>query len=130
MGSRGAVAKYGYVTDLDYHTVKVTESGVKVLDGYGNNHSLPELAHSPNSIYARFKDNKLYEIRFFDNKGYPIIELAYHPEPKLNNGDKQCFVLHMHLYKGLTRLPAEFITSDVEEKYKDYLKEFELYDKC
>ena len=130
MGSRGAVAKYGYVTDLDYHTVKVTESGVKILKGYGNNHSLPELAHTPNSIYARFKDDEFYEMRFFNNKGYPIIEIAYHPEPKINNGDKQQKILHFHVYNGLERKDAEMMNDDIKEKYSKFLKEFDLYDKC
>ena len=69
-------------------------------------------------------------MRFFNNKGYPIIEIAYHPEPKINNGDKQQKILHFHVYNGLERKDAEMMNDDIKEKYSKFLKEFDLYDKC
>lgn len=132
MSSRGSVAKHGFVTTKDYYTERITENGVKILIGNGNNHSLPEMAHSPNSIYAKLKDDgkTLHEMRFFDEKGMPIIELAYHPEPNINNGDRDNDILHFHQFDSLTRLPAKRMDlhQEIKEKYKDYLKEFDLYD--
>ncbi len=132
MSSRGALAKFGYITTKDYNILRVTESGVKILVGIGNNHSLPELAHTPNSIYAKLKEDgiTLHELRFFDEKGYPIFEIAYHPEPVINNRNRETSIVHYHTFNGLTRKPANLIDDSIKEKYKEYLKEFDLYDKC
>lgn len=132
MSSRGSVAKYGNIPNKDYYTDQVTENGVKILKGLGNNHSLPEIAHSPNSIYAKLKDDgiTLHEMRFFDENGYPIIEIAYHPEPAINNGDRETDILHFHYFNGLARKEAirMDLHPEIKEKYKEYLKEFDLYD--
>lgn len=132
MSSRGSVARYGNIPNKDYYTDKITENGVKILKGLRNNHSLPEIAHTPNSIYAKLKDDgvTLHEMRFFDEKGYPFIEMAYHPEPKINNGDRETDILHFHYFDGLTRLPAKRMDlyKEIKEKYKKYLEEFDLYD--
>lgn len=132
MSSRGAVAKYGFVTTKDYNVLMVTNSGVKILTGVGNNHSLPELAHSPNSIYAKLKKDgiTLHELRFFDEKGHPIFEIAYHPEPAINNGDRETSIVHYHTFSGLKRDDAIKMDEFIKEKYKKFLKEFNLYDKC
>ena len=134
MSSRGSVIKNGHITTSEYKTNKVTSHGVKILEGYGNNHSLPDYAHTPNSIYAKLKKDKktLHEMRFYDEKGYPIIEIAYHPEPPINNGSKAP-VVHFHMLdERLNRYYKDTIKNhpDIKEKYLDYLKEFDLYDKC
>ncbi len=130
MASRGSRAKNGHVTTDEYSTESVTENGVKVLKGKGNNHSLPDYSHSSNSVYAKLKrDGTLHEIRFYDSNGNPVLEIAYHGEPKLNHGNKDP-VVHFHTYVGLVRSPAVRITSEIKEKYAKYLKEFGLYDKC
>ncbi len=134
MCSRGAVAKYGYTTTDDYETVAITESGVKILVGKNGKHSLPEISNTPNSIYAKMKDDgvTLHEMRFFGDDCMPTIELAYHPEPNLNNGDRQEDIVHFHLFDGLKRLDAVRISDciEIKEQYEKYLKEFNLYDKC
>ena len=58
MSSRGAVAKIGHVTMDAYMTIKITDSGAKILEGLNGNHSLPEISHSPNSIYVKLKKDK------------------------------------------------------------------------
>lgn len=70
-------------------------------------------------------------MRFFDEKNMPIIEIAYHPEPNLNNGDRKNNILHFHLFNGLKRdEPMRMnVNPMIKEKYKKYLKEFDLYDK-
>lgn len=130
MASRGSKARNGFVTANEYSTESMTKSGVKVLKGNGYNHSLPDYSHSPKSIYAKLKrDGSLHEMRFYDAKGSPIIEIANHPEPKINNGSRDP-VVHYHLYNGVTRSNAERLTKTIREKYAKYLKEFNLYDKC
>lgn len=127
MSSKGTAAENGHITDSDYKTIKITDNGVKILIGLHNNHSLPELSHSPNSIYAKLKnDGTLHEMRFFDSNGYPYIEIAYHPEPKLNNGNRVENVLHFHTFDSLNRNDAQILTEDYKVKYYKYLKEFDL----
>lgn len=130
MASRGSKAKNGHVTTDEYATDSVTESGVKILKGKGGRHSLPDYSHSPNSIYAKLTENGiLREMRFYDSDGNPVLEIAYHCEPKLSNGSKEKIV-HCHSYDGLMRTKAARITNQIKEKYAEYLKEFDLYDKC
>jgi hypothetical protein len=132
MSSRGSRATNGHVTTSEYTTYSITNTGVKILKGIGNNHSLPDYSHSPNSIYAKLKkDGKtLHEMRFYDKNGNPIIEIGYHPEPIINNGDRVMNILHYHVYSGLDRINVERMSDhpDVKEKYSIYLKEFDLYD--
>lgn len=130
MASRGSEAKNGHVTTDEYSTESVTENGVKILKGNGRNHSLPDYSHSPNSVYAKLKkDGTLHEMRFYDSKGNPVLEIAHHGEPNLNRGNKDPIV-HYHTYDGLARSPAARMTGEIKEKYAKYLKEFDLYDKC
>lgn len=133
MSSRGSKAKRGYITTDAYFTKKITQNGVKILIGLNGNHSLPELSHSPNSIYAKLKkDNKtLHEMRFFDENHNVIFEIGYHPEPNLNQKDRRENILHLHYYdKNLNRKEAikMDLYPEIKEKYKKYLKEFDLYD--
>lgn len=60
----------------------------------------------------------------------PVIEIAYHLEPNINNSDRETDILHYHLFKGLKRDDPIRIDekSDIKEKYKEFLKEFDLYD--
>ncbi len=130
MASRGSKAKNGHITMNEYSTERVTENGVKILTGNGNNHSLPDYSHTPNSVYAKLnKYGLLHEMRFYDAKGNIVLEIAYHSEPSLNNGNKEP-VAHYHVYDGLMRSKAEKITMEIKDKYAEYLKEFDLYDKC
>lgn len=134
MASRGSFTKNGYVTTDEYETLSEIGEDIKILSGLGDNHSLPDFAHSPNSVYAKMKfDGKtLHEMRIYDKNGNIIIEIAYHPEPNINNGDRQSNIVHFHLYDGLKRLPAMRMDEhpEIKEKYAKYLKELGLYDKC
>ncbi len=57
------------------------------------------------------------------------MEIANHGEPRLNHGKKDPIV-HYHTYSGLIRSKAIAITDEIKKKYAEYLKEFDLYDKC
>ena len=129
MSSRGAKAKNGHVTTNEYRTILITESGVKVLKGNGNNHSLPDFSHTPNSIYAKVReDGTLHEMRFYDSAGWPTFEIAYHPERNLDKSGKR--IVHYHTYHDLSRNDAKRLSKELKEKYEKYLKEYDLYDKC
>ena len=129
MASRGAKSKNGHITTKEYTTVHISDSGVKILKGIGTNHSLPDYAHTPNSIYAKVRDDgSLHSMRFYDSEGWPIIEIAYHPERDLDPSGKR--IIHYHTYHNLTRDDADYLTKEMKEKYSKYLKEFDLYDKC
>ena len=135
MSSRGSYAVNGHVTTNEYATIYIDNIGSKILEGTSpKSHSLLDYAHTPNSVYVKLKPdgNTLHEMRFYNDKGNLIIEIAYHPEPKINNGDRETSIVHFHVYKGLDRNPAQRMDEHphIKEKYAKYLKEYGLYDKC
>lgn len=110
MSSRGSYAVNGHVTINEYATIYVDKIGGKILEGISpKSHSLPDYAHTSNSVYVKLKsDGKtLHEMRFYNDKGNPIIEIAYHPEPKINNGDRATNIVHFHIYNRLDRAHAQ-----------------------
>lgn len=127
MSSRGALAENGHVTDTEYETIRWVEDA-EVLVGTGNNHGLPDFAHSPNSKYIKENpDGSFRELRDYDETGFPVLEIGYHPEPSLNNGSRSQKVLHYHLFgNDLSRSKARRITEDIHEKYSKYLKRYGL----
>ena len=126
MSSRGSFAKNMHITCNEYETIKILDSGVKILKGIGKNHTLPDYSHSPNAIYAKLhKSGDLQELRFYDDNCELIFEIGYHREGILS---KESNVLHFHIINKLNRSPAQQIDTNIKEKYKVYLKEFGLYD--
>ena len=100
MSSRGSYAVNGHVTTKEYETIYVDNIGSKILEGTSpKSHSLPDYAHTSNSVYIKLKyDGKtLHEMCFYNDKGNLIMEIAYHPEPKINNGDRGTSILHFHI---------------------------------
>ncbi len=129
MASRGAVTRNGHVT-----TSECTEDhkvyDAKVLKGVGNNHSLPDYAHTKSSIYIKENTNGSFrEMRIYDpDDGHVVLEIAYHPEPTLT-GNRTTRILHYHRYdKDLKHGAAKVLTklSDIYEKYKKYLEAYGL----
>ena len=136
MSSRGSVTKNGHVTTDEYVYVyddkgrQVTIYGAKVLEGKNGNHSLPDFAHTPGSIYIKLDSMENFrELRAYDDKGFPVIEIGYHQERKLSgNNDK---VLHYHTFDAdLTRHMGGIISPDsnptIYYRYKKYLEAFGL----
>lgn len=122
MGGRGTFAT-GNDVDYTYETVGYIE-GVKVLQGLNGKHSLPEESHS-SSAYIKLKpDGTFHEMRIYDKDHYLIKEVAYHPEPKINGGNKSENVLHIHEYKrdNFKDRSPRFMTDDEIKKYKKHLK--------
>lgn len=128
MSSRGSVTADGHVPTTEYQTVKEVFDA-KVLVGRAKRfHGLPDYSHSPNRIYIK-EDHKgnLREMRIYGNDKKPVLEIAYHPEPKLSNGSRES-VLHFHFFdEDLGRKPAMKITSEIKEKYKKYLEYYGLW---
>lgn len=122
MGGRGTFAAGNNVA-YTYETVGYIE-GVKVLQGLNGKHSLPEEAHS-SSAYIKLKpDGTFHEMRIYDKDHYLVKEIAYHPEPKLNGGNKSNNVLHIHEYKrdNFKERTPRLMTAEEIKKYKKYLK--------
>lgn len=128
MASRGSVAVNCCIKTDEYETVSVTPKGVKILIGKGNKHSLPDYAHTAGSIYAKLDNNGLLrEMRFYDNEHKPVFEIGYHVDSKFKQ-ESSGRVLHYHTFgSDLSRVPGKLMTDELKEKYKDYLKEFNLY---
>lgn len=122
MGGRGTFAA-GNTVDYTYETVGKIE-GVKVLQGLNGKHGLPEEAHSSEAYIKLKPDGTFHEMRIYDKDHYLVKEIAYHPEPKLNGGNKSDNVLHVHEYKrdNFRERTPRLMTSDEIEKYKKYLK--------
>jgi len=115
-------AYYGYNPNQD----------AKVLVGAtSKQHGLPDFAHSPNSKYIKEnRDGSFRELRDYDETGFPIIEIGYHPEPSLT-GNRNTNVLHFHTFKpDLERVMGGIVSETsnptIYEKYKKYLKEYGL----
>lgn len=123
MGGRGTFAA-GKNIAFTYETTGFID-GVKILKGINGKHGLPEEAHT-SMAYISLKPNGLFhEMRIYDKDHYLIKEIAYHPEPKLNNGNRQENVLHVHDYPQRDNFkvrPPHKITKQEYEKYKKYFK--------
>ena len=97
MGGRGTFAA-GKNVDYTYKTVDHIE-GVKVLQGLNGKHGLPEEAHSSTAYIKLKPDGTFHEMRIYDADHYLVKEIAYHPEPNLNHGNRKENVLHIHEYQ-------------------------------
>ena len=121
MGGRGTFAAGNSVAYI-YKTVGMIE-GVKVLEGIGNQHSLPAEAHSSEAYIKLKPDGTFHEMRIYDKDHYLIKEIAYHPTPELNNGNRKDNILHIHEYQrdNFDDRPARRLTPEEIELYKKFL---------
>lgn len=129
MASRGSVAVNCCILTNEYETVSVTPMGTKILKGLNNKHSLPDYAHTAGSVYAKVDNSGLLrELRFYDKDHKPVLEIGYHVDAKFKK-EGSGRVLHYHTFDSdLNRVPGKLMTNELKEKYRDYLKEFNLYD--
>ncbi len=126
MSSRGSKAKNNRFTGDEYWTTEVLSHGEEVLEGYEHVHSMPDYSHSANSVYI-VKDElgHFRTMRVYDEDHMPIIEIAHHPESRINHGNRKDPIWHMHVYKkgDLEHNPAQLISKEIEERYKDLLED-------
>lgn len=129
MGGRGTFAR-GYSVAYSYETTEEIE-GIKVLHGIGGKHGLPEEAHSSEAYIKLKPDGTFHEMRIYDSDHYLILEIAYHPEPAINNGNRVENVLHVHEYRrdNFKDRSVRHITQYEYEKYKKYFKGVPKIDK-
>ena len=124
MGGRGTYAAGNNVA-FTYKTVAKIED-VKVLEGLNGKHGLPEESHTSTAYIKLKSDNKTFhEMRIYDKDHYLIKEIAYHPEPTLNHGNREENVLHVHEYPERNNFkirPSHLITKEEYELYKKYFK--------
>ena len=119
MGGRNTYAA-GKNVPFVYKTVGVFH-GIKVLEGVGGKHNLPEESHSSEAYVKLFKDGNLQMLRFYDQEKRLRLEIGYHQEPMLTGHHKR--VYHIHEYDGgnfKERAPRLFTEEDVR-KYGKYL---------
>lgn len=122
MGGRGTFAS-GKSHAYTYETVGEIE-GVKVLQGINGKHALPEEAHSSRAYIKLKPDGTFHEMRIYDENHYLVKEIAYHPEPNLNGGNRTDNILHVHDYKqnNFKDRTPRLITPEEIKKYRKYLK--------
>lgn len=133
MSSRGARARNGHVTTTEYQPKNgKTVYDAEVLEGTSpQNHGLPDYAHSPDSKYIKENpDGSFREMRIYDENGFPILEIGYHPEPNLT-GNRHEKVLHYHTFEANLdrKLGGKLSASDnadIYNEYKKYLKGYGL----
>ena len=121
MGGRGTFAA-GNPAPYSYKTVGMID-GVKVLQGISGKHGLPEEAHTSFAYIKLKPDGTFHEMRFYDTNHSLTMEIAYHPEPNLNNGNRTESILHVHEYPQQDNFrirPAHRITKQEYEKYKKF----------
>jgi hypothetical protein len=126
MGGRGTFAA-GNPVPYSYQTVGYIE-GVKVLEGINGKHGLPEEAHSSMAYIKLKPDGTFHEMRIYDKDHYLVKEIAYHPEPNINGGNKSDNILHIHEYKrdNFRERPARILTPEEIQIYKKYFKGVKL----
>ena len=108
MSSRGSVAVNGHYMNNEYKIIEILQNGEKIIEGLGNNHSMPDYSFSQNSIYIIKKKGEFHAMRIYRKNHEPVIEIAHHPEPRLNKGNRNDDVWHMHKYESkLIRKSAE-----------------------
>lgn len=123
MGGRGTFAAGNSVT-YTYETVGFID-GIKVLHGLNGKHGLPEEAHSSIAYIKLKPDGTFHEIRIYNREHFAYLEIAYHPEPSVNNGNKRDNVLHYHFIdKNFNRSDAIRLHkgSALYKKFRKYFR--------
>lgn len=130
MGGRGSYAAgknepYTYEKDTKFSPDGKWE-GVKILKGTeeSGKHSLPEESHSSWAYIKLKPDGVFHEMRIYDSEHYLVKEIAYHAEPKINNGNRQEYILHVHDYPVRDDFSKRTTRRITEEEYRQYKKFF------
>lgn len=119
MGGRNTYAA-GKNVPFTYKTVGIFH-GVKVLEGINGKHGLPEEAHTSLAYAKLHKDGNLQMLRFYDKDKFLVLEIGYHPEPRLTGHHD--FVYHIHEYSpgDFSHRPPHLFTQAEIEKFGKYL---------
>lgn len=60
MSSRGSVAVNGHYMNNEYKTIEILRNGEKIIEGLGNNHSMPDYSFSQNNEDLRKESRASY----------------------------------------------------------------------
>ncbi len=112
MGGRGTYAA-GNNVPFTYQTVGKV-NGIKVLQGIGGKHGLPEEAHTSSAYISLHHDGRVKQLRLYNSNLTAKADIEY----SVHQGK---FSLHAHDYVGGVRQSARSLTS--QEK-KEYMKFF------
>ena len=117
MGGRNTYAA-GKDAPFTYKTVGFFH-GIKVLEGIGGKHNLPEEAHSSLAYAKLFKDGNLNKLRFYDTDKFLTTEIEYHPNPELTGHRRP--VYHIHFYThDFKRSPGRMLAPWEIEKFAKF----------
>lgn len=120
MGGRHTYAAGKMDTPFTYKTVGMFH-GIKVLEGLGGKHNLPEEAHT-SSAYAKLcKDGNLQMLRFYDKDKYLVLEIGFHPESSLTGHRRPVYHIHEYSRDNFDHRPPRLFTQDDIKKYGKYL---------
>ena len=120
MGGRGTYAAGNMSQPFTYKTVGRFH-GIKVLEGLGGKHNLPEEAHSSLAYAKLFKDGNLKMLRFYDKDKYLVMEIGYHAESTLTGHRRPVYHIHEYSRGNFNDRPPRLFTKDDIEKYGKYL---------
>ena len=119
MGGRGTFAAGKVDAPFIYKTVGLFH-GIKVLEGIGNKHNLPEESHGSYAYAKLYPDGNLQMLRFYDSDNYLVLEIGYHREPKLTGHHNPVYHIHEYTHE-FKRSRARLFTEDDIKKYGKYL---------
>lgn len=120
MGGRHTYAAGKIDTPFTYKTVG-TFHGIKVLEGLGGKHNLPEEAHTSEAYAKLFKDGNLQMLRFYDKDKYLVLEIGYHREPALTGHNERVYHIHEYGRDNFSIRPPRLFTAEDIKKYGKYL---------
>ncbi len=120
MGGRGTYASGNKNQPFTYRTVG-TFHGIKVLEGIGGKHNLPEEAHSSLAYAKLYKDGNLQMLRFYDKDKYLVLEIGFHPEPELTGHRRHVYHIHEYSRDNFKKRPRRLFTEEDVKKYGKYL---------
>jgi len=126
MGGRGTYAAGNMSEPFTYKTVG-SFHGIKVLEGLGGKHNLPEEAHSSSAYAKLYKDGTLQMLRFYDKDKYLVMEIGYHREPKLTGHYEYVYHIHEYQRNNFTDRAPRLLTEEEILKYGKYLKKGGLF---
>ena len=118
MGGRNTYAA-GKQVPFRWKTVGLFH-GIKILQGTGGLHKLPEEAHTSRAYVQLYPDGNLQMLRFYDEDHFLTTEIAFHPETKLTGHRNP--VYHIHEYsRDFSNRPPRLFTAEDLKKYGQYL---------
>ncbi len=121
MGGKGTFA-VGKNVPYSYKTVDKID-GVKVLQGLGILHNLPEEAHSSKAYLKVDSQGNFVRYREYNADRTSRFDIDYHKEPKIT-GNKTEKVFHIHFYdkNGVRDVVGRRLTLAEFEKYKRFFR--------